>query len=160
MKRLFAKVIRGLLSLLGFSFSTGCVMYGCPPVLYREYRLQGKVEAENGEKLPGIRVVFSQWDNFSEQDERLKGFRDTMYTDAEGRYEGVVHNGYVHETAVVKFEDVDGSLNGGYFKTQIKPSPVEAFEQTQKGDGYNEKTGDIDEGVWTATIDATLEKID
>jgi putative lipoprotein (rSAM/lipoprotein system) len=160
MKRFFEKIMRGFLSLLGFSFATGCMtMYGCPPIHYREYRLQGKVEAENGEKLPGIRVVFSQWDNFSEQDEKLKLFRDTMYTDAEGRYEGVVNNGYVQVTAVVKFEDIDGSQNGGYFKTQIKPSPVEAFEHTQKGDGQLQN-GVIDDGIWTATIDATLEKID
>ena len=144
-------LLGGLLALLGFS---GCgklgifrCEYGSP---HSDYKLVGDVKDSKGNPIKGIRVVF---DRNPEYEEKYTA-NDTLYTDTKGHFEiEQASSVRLFETAIVKFEDVDGAENGS-FKTKILTDEEMVKEKTKKGDGkwYG--------GVYTVHADAVLEEED
>ncbi len=81
MKRLFLKLFRGFLALLGIAVATSCedildnipVAYGTPTM---DYTVMGKVVNYKAEPLKGIKIK-PRWDNWPP---------DSTYTDAQGAF--------------------------------------------------------------------------
>jgi len=99
------RLISFLLSILGFS--AVCVLNGCAygtPVEYgvpnASFIVKGTVKSENNSALiPHIRVVMGN---------------DSTYTDSSGNYQ-VENNGFPQDQSyLLKFKDIDGSVNGEY----------------------------------------------
>ena len=99
------RLISFLLSILGFS--AVCVFNSCAygsPVEYgtpnASFIVKGTVKSENNSSLiPNIRVVMGH---------------DSTYTDASGNYQ-VEINDFPHDQSyLLKFKDIDGSVNGEY----------------------------------------------
>ena len=118
-----------LVTLLGFS---GCSrflkeMYGCP---YADYKLVGDVKDAKGKPVQGIRVVYSPYPDIPAWEDA----NDTLYTDANGHFASdQLPIQQWPETSAVKFEDVDGSVNGTY-KTLVLTDKDLVQEQTRPGD--------------------------
>ena len=99
------RLISFLLSILGFS--AVCVLNGCAygtPVEYgvpnASFIVKGTVKSEtNSALIPHIRVVMGY---------------DSTYTDASGNYQ-VENNDFPQDQSyLLKFKDIDGSVNGEY----------------------------------------------
>ena len=141
MKTKFANCYNALaaaiLSVLGFSSCDnegGECLYGTPT---SDYHFKGKVTAEDGTPIPGIKVVTLE-DRHDDE-----GFRrvDSTLTDKDGNYETSTKESHSvtyalkDNTLKVSFEDIDGEENGGTFATDTaKGKELEAV-QIKKGDG-------------------------
>lgn len=146
MKDLVLCIARSVLAMFGFvTLVTGCrVEYGCP---HAEFQLKGTVMDEHNVPINGIRVAVSA----EEQNPYYQGAgpRDTVFTDSEGVY--VLKNDYLYlyNHLHLKFEDMDGSENGGEFETVEMDVPV---HQTATGDG------NWDMGEFRSGADVTMKK--
>lgn len=145
----FDWLIGGILSLLGFSV-TSCedpktIMceYGCPNA---DYQVIGSVKDESGNPLKGIQVVTQDV-----QGEGVSEFKDTVYTDASGKFATRTRNAFpgVQNVNVV-FNDVDGPDNGGDFSSMS----IEKAEYEKTKDG----SGSWYDGAYTATVNAVMKK--
>jgi len=147
-------LLAALFTLLGFESCSGSldgdttpVEYGTPNI---SFQVKGRVRAENGANVKGIRVTTklnrSSWDG-----------RDTVYTDAEGKYTTKKLRGftekYLKESLVVTFEDVDGVANGGVFEKDSLKGTEATVLQKEKGSRWYE-------GDFEVTADKKLKKTD
>lgn len=105
-------------------------MYGCQPapeygVPVMEYRMSGKVvDSTSGEPIKGISVTHTN-------PEEPKDFPAAVYTSEDGAFV-IEGNGLPSDKMLLKFDDVDGYENGGYFI----PSTVEVkLKEEITGDG-------------------------
>ena len=94
------KLLVRLFALFGITLT--CVAcYGTP---YEEYRFDfaasGRVVDGEGNPIKGIEV---------------STMNETMTTSSNGRF---YVEGYRYDSEVVRFEDIDGDANGGYYKTR------------------------------------------
>ena len=81
------------------------------------YQITGTVSDEDGNPLPGIRVI-------ADYSTGIPYRADTLYTDKEGRFSKFMSIPRV-DKFVMSFTDIDGNANGGYFKSDtIKVKPV------------------------------------
>ena len=99
MATFYSKVLSFLLAILGLSFSA-CFSaeYGAP---YAFIKVKGKVvDKESKEPIPGIGVVMNRY--------------STVYTDDSGVFNINRETFGGDETFTIKFQDVDGELNGEY----------------------------------------------
>ena len=141
MKKLISIISRLLLSLMGLSFASCRVEYGCP---HAEFRATGVVTDEEGQPISGIRVVMSA----DYPNSNVKGPSDTLWTGPDGAYMYAPQDFYASDypfldSVKFKFEDVDGEANGGEFsKVEIE---VPVF-QVEPGDG-NWYQGSYQSGV-------------
>ena len=150
-------LIGSLLALLGFQscdpstifetpdmYGPGPVEYGCP---YAEYVFRGEASDEDGNPIPGIRVVV--FPN-GEEDEYI--VRDTLLTGADGKAEGTLRYDWPDDSGfAVKFEDADGPENGS-FQSEVLSRDELTVEKTKEG------SGNWDEGGFTVTAKAVLKK--
>ena len=95
------KIIVVLLGTFGILNCNSCLkMYGMPEIEYEPY-LEGIItDKETSNPLQNIQIIGH--------------YRDTTYTDAEGRYS--FYN--VPPNFHLKVEDIDGTANGGEFETK------------------------------------------
>lgn len=126
MKMTVARLLSGALVLLGFaSCDDSKEMYGSPTV---KFQVKGKVTSDAGTPLEGIQVlVRKNWDN-----DPLGG-SDTIYTDAKGEFASpeVTVGGLNAQKAY--FNDVDGNVNGGTFKSDSIALKEMDKKQLEKG---------------------------
>lgn len=133
MKNFFLNLCKTILGILGFSFVSACDGEGTPPYAmygvpvadeygspYAEYFVKGKVSDENGEPIKGIAVTAP------------KEYPDTAFTSDDGSYE-LRGSFFPSDELEVKFTDVDGEENGGWFLT--KRQNVKLKQQTE-GEGW------------------------
>lgn len=101
----YNKLISIFLSMLGIggtiSFTsceniTPAAEYGTPHATFKIY---GKVASKQGVKIPQIKVVM---------------YYDSSYTDEHGNYQVQVSAFPSSQDFILKFEDVDGEVNGAY----------------------------------------------
>lgn len=136
-----------VLGVLGFS---GCEelgmfkdMYGSP---HADYKLVGDVKDTKGNPIQGIRVVFDR------NPIDVQSRKDTLYTDLNGHFEkDRVQTDFWRTNSVVRFDDVDGSVNGS-FRSKVLTHDEMTSEKTKKGDG------DWYGGEYTVHADAVLEE--
>ena len=123
--KFFDKIIVVLLGFLGiFSGCNRPVEYGTP---YGDYELNGVVtDKETSMPIPNIRIVHERR-------------RDTVYTDAEGKY-GFVYNGdlFDNKTFHLKIADIDGEENGGYFGEREMDVTFTKEDQVKPGKDWYE----------------------
>ncbi|MDR0798865.1 MAG: radical SAM-associated putative lipoprotein [Dysgonamonadaceae bacterium] len=121
---------RLILLLLGILGLTNCdidmpVEYGSPT---GEYQITGTVtNGETGKPIPQIQIVRSLDPDFDVRP-------DTLYTNEEGKYIIYMHG--LNTPVNLKFEDIDGEENGGYFQSKTLETAVTKKDQVQKGDGH------------------------
>lgn len=141
MKKFTYGIIGAILSMLGFTscdpllvfeqkdmYGPGPIRpeYGCPSAVFK---FSGDAVNEEGEPIPGIRVVVSpREDNEWET--------DTLYTNASGHAELGQLKYTWPDTDVIQvvFQDVDGKDNGSYEDKTLKKDDLE-IEQTGEGSG-------------------------
>lgn len=153
MKNLWKHITAVVLGLLGFAscdiIGVGLCMYGEP---HADFKAIGKVTDEAGKPIEGIRVAVQQHRHYNNTpdviyDQNDWYDNDTLFTDAEGKYqlERMVFDA-PHDVKIV-FEDVDGEANGGEFESSTATPEV---KKTKKGDGswYG--------GAYEVSADATL----
>ena len=133
----FDKIIIVLLAILGvFNSCRQPDEYGTP---YADYELKGTVtDAETSNPIKNIRVIHQR-------------YRDTIYTNAEGKY-AFVYNGDLIEYLNLKFEDIDGEENGGYFAPQEIAVKFTQADRVEKGKGWYE-------GKYVKTQNIELERV-
>jgi putative lipoprotein (rSAM/lipoprotein system) len=151
---LLTKFFGVMLALLGFAscdrVGIGLDMYGSP---HADFKALGAVTDEAGKPVKGIRVAIRQHRHFSSVGlDRNDWYEDdTLFTDADGRYQLRREIPVVPEDVTVVFEDIDGEENGGPFqKTEAKPAVI----QSKKGDNSWFK------GSYEAKADVALKKQD
>lgn len=151
---LLTKFFGVMLALLGFAscdrVGIGLDMYGSP---HADFKALGTVTDEAGKPVKGIRVAIRQHRHFSSVGLDRKDWYedDTLFTDADGRYQLRREIPVVPEDVTVVFEDIDGEENGGLFQeAEVKP----VVSQSKKGDNhwYN--------GMFEARADVALQKQD
>jgi len=149
-KNIWTAFLGAILSLLGFH---SCELiepqceYGTPNA---DYKYIGEVSDEEGNPIKGIRMIVAH-SGFEDE----YSMKDTLYTNANGKAETDYLNMFFYDTRrTIRFEDVDGSDNGGKFKTVDLTDKYLIQEQTGKGDGnwYG--------GKFTITAKAKLSKED
>ena len=123
----FDKIIVSRLALLGIFSScdnkTICE-YGTP---YAEFEIKGVVtDKATSQSIQGIRVVRQIYQQYG----------DTLYTDSEGRYS--IKFGFYDDGRHLKFEDIDGEENGGYFEAKEIDVTITEADRVKKGDGWYE----------------------
>jgi putative lipoprotein (rSAM/lipoprotein system) len=135
--KLFDKIIVILLGFLGiFNSCSTQVEYGTP---YGDYELNGVViDKETSNPIQNIQIV-------------NEGYRDTIYTDAEGKYVFVYNNYELYNRFPLKIEDIDGEENGGDFATQEMLVTFSKEDQVKPGKGWYE-------GKFVKTQNIELEK--
>ena len=112
--------------------------YGTPSA---DYQVNGRVLSAIGNNpVKGIKATISTPENPYER-------RDTTYTDANGEFILIVKNGWPDDPKKlsVKFEDMDGELNGGTFDTK-------EFDVIFTNPIYNGKEGNWYQGKATKEI--------
>lgn len=118
------KFIAFILSLIGIggacSFG-GCaygtpVEYGTPTATFK---VTGKVNTEEDEKIKGIRVIM---------------YNDTAYTDTDGKFKVQTVNFPAEVDLDIKFDDTDGELNGAFQSLDTIVSFVDP--EFKNGDGH------------------------
>lgn len=139
-------IIGGLLALLGFS---SCDKIGDEPCEYgtpnADYKMMGTVTDEAGNPLKGIQVAKEELDKGNKYP-----LRDTVYTDASGKFSFSANYFPLDRTVNVTFNDIDGSENGGEFESQTITGVV--YEKTKESDQGWYK------GEFTANVNAELKK--
>ncbi len=106
------------------------------------YHFSGKVTDESGAPLKGIQVI-------ARLGEMTPSFtRDTMYTDASGKYEKQ-DTFLPYNSADVTFNDIDGAENGGEFESFTIKVMTKPFE---RGNGASFS------GSFLVEADAVLKK--
>lgn len=143
-----------LLSLLGFSCSSSdnkfeaILLYGTPTTTYH---FNGKVTAEDGTPIQGIKVVNHNY--------ALRC--DSTYTDANGNFQtqkqsstGSIQHMLEHDELMLTFEDVDGEANGGVFANDtVHGKEMTNYRQTEKS-----QDNSWDLGTYEITVNKTLKK--
>jgi len=152
----WTKLLYGfLMTILGFS---GCDAledillpkeeYGMP---YAEFKIVGEVKSSEGKPIKGIRVIVNP--RKDEPEEYSKWYKDTLYTDAEGRFsKDILNHTWPDEltNAVIYFDDVDGPGNGGEFESVKLGSGDFSVEKIKKG------SGNWDSGDYLVTANVTM----
>ncbi len=141
-RHLIEVLFGGILSVLGFSgcevIGFGRVEYGQP---HADFKVLGEVTDTAGKPIEGIRVVSRRHWHLKNSPgviyDRNDGYLpyDTLYTDANGRFEKVYgpwENTIVPQDVEFILDDVDGEDNGGRYISQQLTGEV---KQTKKGDG-------------------------
>jgi putative lipoprotein (rSAM/lipoprotein system) len=148
-----SKIIARLLTLLGFGAAlAGCgKMYSPPPpdiimygVVPTQFEVKGRVTDADDKPLENIRVVLKLRDDETEENQNRQMLRDTVYTDANGRFETERRPEISLPWAVIA-SDIDGEENGGEFETEEQQLTV----QTENFD--NEEGAFINEVNFTLT---------
>jgi putative lipoprotein (rSAM/lipoprotein system) len=117
----FDKIIVVLLAILRvFNSCSQPDEYGTP---YADYELKGVVtDKETSKPIKNIRVIHQT-------------YRDTTYTDAEGKYAFIYDNNLL-EYLDLKIEDIDGEENDGYFAAQEMDVIFTETDKVKKGKGW------------------------
>ena len=123
-------------------------MYGTP---YAHYELKGKVTDESGKPVEGIRVAAKYTQKNNGQYDYTNIVKDTVYTDNNGSYKSLVSDFPMDCDVEVKFEDVDGELNGE-FEEKTVTTDIMTFDVDKKG------TGDWYKGAFSKKIDVQLKQ--
>lgn len=123
-QRLISRLAQAILAMVGVSSMTSCfmAMYGCPT---QDYTVKGTVTDEEGKPIKGIQVMVNH-------------NRDTLYTDANGKWCSKLYEGGDPWGEMVVFSDVDGPLNGGRFMTSCADVSEMESHQLKKGHGWYE----------------------
>ena len=128
--KFFDKIVVLLLGIGGVFGGNSCTDYGMP---YAEYEIKGTVTGNaNSQPIQNIRVI--------RQRDRLPEYGgDTLYTDSKGKYNvkftADIYSSNLENTFHLKFEDIDGEENGGYFETQEIDVTFTKAERTKRGKG-------------------------
>ena len=133
-------LLTALLSMLGFSSCSKCdgstevpCEYGCP---LTEFKVKGTVTDTNGPPIEGIQVSGLKQEEPEETDPPSL---QTTTTLADGTFTTEVMQMLspeeVKETVKVKFEDIDGTANGGLFDSKTVSVADLNRTQTKEGDG-------------------------
>ena len=152
----WTKLLYGfLMTMLGFS---GCDAiedifipkeeYGMP---YAEFKIVGEVKSTDGKPIKGIRVIVNPRKN--EPEESARWYQDTLFTDASGSFsKDILKHTWPDELkdAVITFDDVDGSENGGEFESTSLQNGNFAVEKVKKG------SGNWDSGDYLVTANTTM----
>ena len=150
---LFKTLYGFLMTVLGFSSCDSIndiieprMEYGQP---YAEFKIVGEVKSQSGKPLKGIRVTV----NPRNSDEHGRYYSDTLFTDSDGKYSKArLKHTWPDELkdAVITFEDIDGTENGGEFESVILKKGNFTVERVKKG------SGNWDSGGYLVTADATM----
>ncbi len=147
-RRRWLKIWGGFFSaLLGFLGLQSCpgpiVLYGPPPPDHVHVKVSGIVrEADTTLAITNIKVTGS-----------VSGTaRDMTTTSADGSYQlDVIFMGYPADKVFdVRFEDMDGSSNGGPY------AALDAVVDAAAGDFVDTTPGDVDHGTAQKTLDEDL----
>ena len=132
----FDKIVILLLGFSGIFYS--CAMYGTPEA---DYEIKGIVtDKSNAKPIKNIQIVHQM-------------YRDTTYTDAEGKY-AFIYNRNLFDHLNLIVEDIDGEANGGEFETQEIDVIITQAERVKKGRGA------WDWGKYVKTQNIELERKD
>ena len=161
-KTFLSRLCAAVLALLGFASCEHIwdapSEYGCPSV---DFKVKGTVTDAEENPLKGIRVIVrTNFDNLPDSRQsyvddlgryHVYGGDDTLYTDANGRYESHELNTVSIASQKVYFDDLDGDDNSGTFlsdSVELKTAPNKLYKD---GDGhwYN--------GGYEYTVDVQLQ---
>ena len=114
--KFFDKIIILLLGFFGVFSSCNKpepVEYGPAPLpSLSDYEINGVVtDKANSQPIQNIRAIRRRHPDYGYM------YGDTLYTDAEGKYDFNFED-FPQTEFHLKFEDIDGEENGGYFETQ------------------------------------------
>lgn len=131
MLSIYSKVLSFLLVLLGFSACDPIDPvdeYGSP---YAKFNIKGVVineDSENNEYVKGIKVVVGRSYKKDNGDEFVYN-TDSLYTDKNGYFNITTIDFPSSQKFTIKFEDVDGMVNGTYeTKTDVVSFENPSFE--------------------------------
>ena len=134
--KIFDKIILLILGFSGIFYS--CSMYGTPAA---DYEIKCIVTDKTTAKpIKNIQIVHQM-------------YRDTTYTDAEGKYVFIYNRDLIDQLHLV-VEDIDGEANGGEFITQEIDIDITQADRVKKGRGA------WDWGKYVKTQNIELEKKD
>ncbi len=148
-----SRIITALLALLGFAGCDGSggdwVMYGpgpAPEYGPRDVPFVVKGAVTDAEETPveGVRVVLKLKDDGPQEGYDRRAFRDTVYTDANGKFETAPRHQIEVPWALIA-ADVDGAENGGEFEGEEKTLVMS-----------DEAAFDAERGVYVHEIDFVL----
>lgn len=113
--------------------------YGMP---HAEYRIIGTVKDAKGNPIPGIEVLTALW--HIEGDDQSQGPIIATQTATDGRFTAITSEFPGFNIARLTLNDIDGSENGGEFKSG---EAAASFSQTSQGNGHwDEGTFEADAG--------------
>ena len=147
-KSLLSRLCAAVLALLGFAscekFNDVRLEYGTPSV---DFKVKGTVTDEASKPLEGIRVVIRRpYNPYISRSQQDGG--DTIYTNAEGKYESPIITDMSVQQKKAYYDDVDGAAGGGEFASdsvEIYKAPKTQFKEASGGwyDGGYEYTVDV-----------------
>lgn len=110
------------------------VEYGTP---ITDFQYHGQVTDMEGTPIKGIRVVAkNRYSSDGVPYSFFDGPADTLYTDADGKFQSRTVRDYFAEDLRLVFDDVDGSENGGEFMSATAEGTEMTITQVKKGDGW------------------------
>ena len=131
----FDKIILALLGCIGFL--TGCSIINPPVAEYgvpsAEFIIKGTVtDSISSTPIPKIRIISGDSAAYSYP------LFDTVYTDAEGKYQTSIRAFPVESrTTHLKIDDIDGVQNGGDFQSKTVKVAFTSLDWTEKHSGWN-----------------------
>jgi len=158
--RFFDKIVVLLLGVAGMF--TACdvldkpddpiCMYGMP---HADFELKGTVTNESTSRpIKNIRVIRPHFPEpeYENLPPEYKLAGDTVYTDEKGEY-AFAYSDFRGSKYQLKFEDIDGTGNGGLFSSKEIKGKFTSADQVEKGKGWYE-------GKFTKTEDVKLKRMD
>lgn len=128
-----------ILSALGLASLPACDLINPQPCMYgtpsADYKVMGKVTDESGSPIEGIKV-YSTKEPLNER---------TSTSNKDGNFEHSVK--VVRDPFLMVFEDVDGDLNGGQFKSDTLEFKHEDFVKVKDGEGWYSGEFEIKEPI-------------
>lgn len=140
--RWYNAVLTALLSMLGYSCSTGePVEYGSP---YADFVFKGSVTDEAGTPVQGIKTSLkSVFDN--ENEHYVLGL-DSVETDVSGSYQ-LKYVGMRDRGLKIIVEDIDGEANGGEFLSETLDIDYKKAVKTKEGSDWYEGAYEISQEI-------------
>ena len=150
-KSLLSRLCAAVLALLGFAscekFNDIRCEYGTPSV---DFKVKGTVTDADEKPIEGIRVVIRRpYNPYISRSQQDGG--DTIYTNAEGKYESPIITDMSVQLKKAYYDDADGAAGGEFASDSVE---IYKAPKTQ----FKEASGAWYDGGFEYTVDVQLQK--